>query len=135
MKKMISLLLVVLFATTFVKAQSGNAKVEVLYFKANLTCCKARTCNAIEADIKSLVESKYADGKVVFKQVKIADSLNAPLVSKYNAQSQSVIIRKITTKKDVYFDASDIVKQYYVDLKKDVFEQQFLAKVNELLKK
>lgn len=131
---MISFLFVVLFATTFIKAQSGNAKVEVLYFKANLACCKARTCNAIEADIKSIVESKYNDGKVVFKQVKLADSLNAPLVSKYKAQSQTVIIRKTKSKKDVYFDASDMVKQYYIDLKKDVFEQQFLAKINEMLK-
>lgn len=134
MKKMIFTLLAVFFITNFIYSQSNNAKVEVLYFKANLACCKARTCNAIEADIKSMVENKYADGKVVFKQVRIADSTNAPLVTKYNAQSQTVIIRKTSSKKDVYFDASAMVKQYYADMKKDVFEQQFFAKIDEMLK-
>ena len=77
-------------------AQSNKKSVEVLYFKANLACCKAKACNALEGNIKSIIDKNYPNGNVNFKVVKLADEANKELVDKYKAQSQTVVKRHST---------------------------------------
>ena len=87
MKKTLILAVLALMSVTVVVAQ----KAEVLYFKADMPCCKARACNNLEADIKAVVEKNYPKGDVVFKQVRIADEANKALVEKHQAKAQTII--------------------------------------------
>lgn len=109
-------------------------KVEVLYFKANLACCKAKSCNALSSEINYMVTTKYTDGSVAFKEVKLADTLNNALIQKYNAKSQTVILVYKKKKKEKAVDVSDLVQQYLQDKNKEAFDAAFYAKVNALIK-
>lgn len=110
MKKLIIILTVILASSAVANAQ----KAEFLYFKADLACCKAKSCNALEGDIKALIEKNYPKGEVVFKTVKISDEANKDLVAKYNATSQTCILVVKKKKGDLYYDMSDLVKKYLV---------------------
>jgi|GEM_PF-6078478 len=52
-------LLAALFVSIGVFAQKKLVKVEVLYFKAQLSCCQDKTCNAIETDVKKIMILKH----------------------------------------------------------------------------
>lgn len=110
MKRIILLLSICVSISTLALAQ----KAEFLYFKADLACCKAKSCNALEGDLKALVEKSYPKGDVVFKTVKISDEANKELVSKYNAKSQTCVLVVKKKKTDLYYDLSDLVKKYMI---------------------
>lgn len=131
MKKSFVILSLFLFVSAGLLAQKKNV-VEVLYFKANLSCCQARSCNALEGDVKAIVEKNFTDGSVVFTVVKLADEANKELVEKYKAQSQTVVIVKKNKKKEKSIDISDLIKAYRVDQNKEELEKQVLAKVSEI---
>ena len=135
MKKVTLLFALVILSATNLMAQSGKGKVEVLYFKANLACCKARACNALETDIQTILQKNFADSSVVLKEIKLSDSANKALIEKYKAQSQTVIILKSKKKKETSADVSDIVKTYVQNQNKEALEQALLAKINEVKKK
>lgn len=135
MKKIAVLFSIIMLSSMMIFAQSGKGKIEVLYFKANLACCKARACNALETDIQSVLQKSFADSSVVLREIKLADEANKALVEKYKAQSQTVIIIKTTKKKETSIDVSDIVKAYVQNQNKETFEQSLLAKINEIKKK
>jgi len=132
MKKLFLIQLFLIIANVAIFAQT---KVEVLYFKAELTCCKAGACNALESDIQTMVTENYKKGNVVFKEVKIADEANKELVTKYNAKSQTVVLVKYKKSKVAKTtDISTEVKQYVFDKDKTAFQTVFTTKVNELIK-
>jgi len=133
MKTKIAIFLFALMAGTAVFAQSGKS-IEVLYFKANLACCKAKACNMLESEIQALVEKNFPDGNVIFKEVKLAEDSNKVLVEKYKAQSQTVVLVKTKKKKEISADISDIVKQYLADKNKEQFETAFVEKINAFKK-
>jgi hypothetical protein len=135
MKKTILVISMMLLCSTMLLAQSGKGKIEVLYFKANLACCKARACSALEADIQTILQKNFTDNSIEFKEIKIADEANKALVEKYKAQSQTVILLKTKKKKDISIDVSDLVRAYVQNQNKDALEQALLAKINELKKK
>jgi len=135
MKKIFVLFFVFMLAGVMLFGQTGKGQMEVLYFKANLACCKARACSALEADIQTIVQKNFADSSVVFKEIKLADEANKSLVEKYKAQSQTVILIKNKKKKEFSADVSDIVKAYVQNQNKEAFEQALLAKINEVKKK
>jgi len=113
--------------------QVEKNRVEVLYFKANLSCCMAASCDVLETDIKTLVENNY-DAKVVFKEIKIADEANTGLVEKYAAKSQTVVLvkyRKGVEKQHI--DVSKRVKQYVFDKNASTFKTDFMAQLQTLL--
>jgi len=109
-------------------------KVEVLYFKAALPCCKAAACNNLEAEVKGIIEKNFAKKAVTFKQVALADEANKALIEKYEAKSQTVVL--VTTKKKVEtsVDVSDIVRRYARTNDKAAFEKELTDKINEALK-
>jgi hypothetical protein len=125
----LSLFLLVLSLT--ITAQK-NKTVEILYFKAQLACCKAKACNALESDLKSIIETAYTDGSVVFVDVKLAEENNKELIEKYNAKSQTVIIRKQKKKKEVYEDVSALVKEYLLDKDKLKLEEKMKASIEKM---
>ena len=135
MKKIILISLVVMLAVSgTLFAQSNKKSVEVIYFKANLACCKATACNALEGNVKSVIGKFYPQGNVNFTVVKLADEANKELVDKYKAQSQTVVIVSNKKKKEVSVDVSDLVSTYAKDNDQAKFETALTAKINECLK-
>lgn len=114
-------------------AQGKKEVVEVLYFKAELACCKARACNALEADVQKVVETNFKDQNVAFKEIKLSDSANAELVQTYNAKSQTVVIVTTKKKKATSSDVSDVVASYSRTRDYAAFEKQLTEKINETL--
>lgn len=115
--------------------QSNKNKVEVLYFKANLACCKAKACNALQADVDSVLIKYFSSKKnIEFKVIALADEANKELVTKYNAKSQTVIIVKKKGKKETSSDVSAIVQNYTMNRNKEKFENELKNKINEILK-
>jgi len=127
MKKLILIPVLVFFAIA-----SYAQKCEILYFKANLPCCHARACNNLEADVKSIIDTKFKDGNVTMKVVKLGDEENKELVEKYNAKSQTVVLVSTKKKNETVVDVSDIVRNYARNNNKDEFETALIAKINEL---
>lgn len=125
---------IALFFTLLVSNAALAQKAEVLYFKADLTCCQAKSCNALEGVIKEIVEKNFKSEAVNFKEVKLADESNKELVEKHNAKSQTVVIVAKKKKKETVVDVSDIVRTYSRNQNKDELEKQLLAKINETIK-
>ncbi len=111
-----------------------NSSCIVMYFKADLACCKARACAALENDVKSVVEKNFTNGDVIFKEIKISDPENASLVEKYKAQSQTVIIVANKKKKFASVDASALVKDYVKSQDKTAFETSFVKLIQDSMK-
>jgi hypothetical protein len=128
MKKAIVIFLVAIIATVSIQAQ----KAEVLYFKADLGCCNARTCDQLETEIKNIVESNFADKGVIFKQVKISDEANKSLVEKHKARSQTVVVVSGKGKKEI--DASHIITAYLRSRNKANLEKDLIALITEAIK-
>ncbi|HBG71294.1 MAG: hypothetical protein A2W93_01740 [Bacteroidetes bacterium GWF2_43_63] len=134
MKAKIAIFLFALMAGTAVFAQSGKS-VEVLYFKANLACCKAKSCNALEADLQTIIQKNFPDGNIIFREVKLAEDSNKVLVEKYKAQSQTVVLVKIKKKKEMNSDISDIIKKFVKDQNKEELEIALVESINAFSKK
>lgn len=129
-RSIVFLMVLALFTGIDVFAQ----KAEVLYFKANLACCQASSCNTLESDVKAAVEKSFTNGDVSFKVLKLADEANKELVEKYHAKSQTVVVVATKRKKETSVDISDIVRDYSRNRNKDLLEQNLIAKVNECMK-
>jgi hypothetical protein len=135
MKKIILLLTMVLFALTATTvARQKKVPAEVLYFKASLACCKAKACNALEANVKSIVEKNWADGSVTFRQVKLSDTLNNELIKRYNAQSQTLIIVVTKGKTETSTDLSAILRYFVSTNDTAKFEKELIDNINEAIK-
>jgi len=134
MKKTALFLAIIIISASALFAQSTKGKAEVLYFKANLACCKAKACNVLEAGIKGIVEKNYPGGNVVFKEIKLAEENNKALVDKYQAGSQTVIIIKKKKKKEASINVSDLVQNYLKNPDKVTLEKELIAKIDGMLK-
>ncbi len=115
-------------------AKEKKNAIEVLYFKANLACCKARACNALEGKVKEIIEKNWTDGSVTFRQVKLTDSTNTELVKKYNAQSQTLVLVKTNKKKEASLDISPMLQEYAKTNDAQKFETELVARINEFVK-
>jgi len=130
-KTILSSILIVLVSFA---AWAQTSKVEVLYFKENLSCCKATSCNALEGDIRTIIGDNFGND-VEFKVVKVAEEANKDLVKKYNAKSQTVVIVKYKKGKiDKSEDISMQVKQFAFDKNKEDFALVLKKEVGELMK-
>ena len=130
--KNLLLVLVSFFLIHAATAQKTTCKVEVLYFKANLSCCQAKACNDLENTIKEILGENFSEQEVVFKTIAIADEANASLVAKYNAKSQTVVL--VNTKKSKSIDVSDIVRKYVREGDKATFSNSLVEKVKSTIK-
>ncbi len=115
-------------------AQSSKTTIDVLYFKANLTCCKARACNMLQSDLDSVLIKYYPKNNIGFKVVMLADVANKDLVAKYNAKSQTVVFVKTKGKKETSKNVSSIVETYAGNQNKDLFEKDIKESLNQILK-
>jgi hypothetical protein len=129
---MLFLALLTVTATTF--AQQKKTGAEVLYFKANLACCKGRACNALEAKVKEIIEKNWSDGSVKFRQVKLTDTTNNELIKRYNAQSQTLVIVVTKKKKETSTDISATLHLYASNNDAVQFEKELTEKIREAIK-
>ncbi|HBS86219.1 MAG: hypothetical protein A2W91_09390 [Bacteroidetes bacterium GWF2_38_335] len=135
MKKSILLLLLSVFVFSLAsQAQSKKKQIEVLYFKADLACCKAKSCNMLQSDVDSIVVKYFAKDNAKFKVVRIADEANKGLVEKYSAKSQTVVVLKKKGKKESFLDVSDVVQAYLADKDKGKFEETMKTKIADFIK-
>ncbi len=118
------------FASTGI-AQQNNT--EVLFFKAELSCCKARACEQLEKDIKSIVEENFSDNELAFRSVKIADNENKALVDKYNAKNQSVVVVTGKGGEEEFTDISDLVARYQKNQNKETVKKEIVKKIKTIL--
>ena len=129
------LLLSFIIMAASASAKDNKNRIEVLYFKANLACCKAKACNTLEAKVKEIVEKTWTDGSVTFRQVRLSDTTNTDLIKKYNAQSQTLILVKYSKKKSTSVDVSGILQDYAKTNDTQKFETELTARINELIKR
>ena len=129
MKKLLVISVTILMTLT-VLAASPKKGVEVLYFKAQLSCCQARACNTLENDIKTLIAANFDTSKVTFTEVLLADAKNKALVEQYKAKSQTVVV--VNAKKKKTMDVSDLVRTYLRNGHKATFEKELIQKIKSL---
>ena len=129
MKKLL-LISVTILMTLTVLAASPKKGVEVLYFKAQLSCCQARACNTLENDIKTLIAANFDASKVTFTEVLLADTKNKALIEQYKAKSQTVVV--VNAKKKKTMDVSDLVRTYLRNGDKATFEKELIQKIKNL---
>lgn len=129
----INLMLVMSLLTMSVAFGQKNA-TEVLYFKAQLACCKARACTALQTDVDSVLIKYFSKEKIALRVVALADEANKALIDKYNAQSQTVILVRTIKKKEFATDLTPIVQAYKQSNDKAKFEQEMKAKIEEVIK-
>lgn len=134
MKKSIMFLLVAFLTISVTALGKSKKNVEVLYFKANLACCKARACNALQTDVDSVVQKYFAKENIEFKVIQLADEANKQLIEKYKAVSQTVVIVKKKGEKETATDVSAIVKDYAMKQNKEKFEMELKEKISESIK-
>ena len=135
MKKIIIMLFIALLvASGITLAQNKKPTAEVLYFKANLACCKGRACNALEAKVKEIIEKNWTDGSVKFWQVKLTDTTNNELIKRYNAQSQTLVIVVTKKKKETSTDISATLHLYASNNDAVQFEKELTEKIREAIK-
>lgn len=130
-KNLILVLFTLLSASVF--AQNKETKVEVLYFKAQLTCCQARACNALEVDVQKVIDNNFKNKNVSFKEIKLNDPANADLIKAYNAKSQTVVLISTKKGKTNSTDVSDIVSEYAKNNDFEAFQKKLTEKINQLL--
>lgn len=128
MKKILLSLSFILIAL-FSHAQS--APIEVLFFKTQLSCCAAHSCNTLVEDVKKTIETNFSSKKVVFKEINIKEEKNKELVKKFNAKHQNVFV--VVTKKgeETIINITDLVAEYNSDKNYVEFEK----KLKTLIKK
>ena len=129
MKKLLVISVTILMTLT-VLAASPKKGVEVLYFKAQLSCCQARACNTLENDIKTLIAANFDASKVTFTEVLLADAKNKALIEEYKAKSQTVVV--VNAKKKKTMDVSDLVRTYLRNGDKATFEKELIQKIKSL---
>ncbi len=121
---------VVLFTGLLFAGQAFSQKTEVLYFKADLPCCKARACNRLENQVKQVVNSEFEADEVAFVTVKISDESNSGLVEEFDAESQTVII--VNSDKETSVDISDMVDNLKKTRNLEDFKEEFVNSIKEL---
>jgi len=129
MKKLIILSAIVLFTAISLTAQ----KAEVLYFKAALPCCQATACDALEADVKSIIEKNFKKTEVLFREIKLADEASKKLVEQYSAKSQTLIIVN-KANEGVSINISDVLRAFLRSGDKAAFEKSLVERIKLQLK-
>lgn len=131
MKKTVAILSFIAIST-IVFAQK-NTKVEILFFKADLSCCMKKACEQLFTDIEKVVKESYPKGNVTLKEVKLSDPQNKQLVEKYKAVNETVII--VVTKKKKIFEANatQIVANYKRSKDYETFKKEFCAAINKYM--
>lgn len=132
--KKITVLLAIALCTFGIAFGQNNVTSEVLYFKANLGCCKARSCNALQADVDSVLIKYFAEKNIQFRVINIAEEAQADLVKKHNAEPQTVVLVTKKNDKEKVVDLTPIVAYYKKTGDKALFEKEMKKKIKKAIK-
>jgi hypothetical protein len=134
MKQISFFMMVALIAiSTAAFSQSKNKSVEVLYFKAKQCACKTRVCDALEGQIKTLIEKDFPGENIEFKRVWLNDKENATLIEKYNAKAQTVVMVNTKRNKELATDLTETIKNLAVKGKTETAETELKTLIAENL--
>ena len=122
-------MVVTIFTVSALTAQ----KAEVLYFKANLACCHARSCAALQRDVQNILEAHFDAKDLVFREVRLADEANRQLVEKHKARSQTVVLVVKKRRSETVVDLSDLIRQYQRSRNRAEFEKELVARIKAAL--
>lgn len=133
--KKITLLITAFFLlfSVAVFPQSRKKQVEVLYFKAKQCACRTRVCNALENQVKLIIEKNFADENIIFKRVWLNNKENTALIEKYQAKSQTVVLVKTKRKKEWSTDLTGLVKNLTIMGEREKAETDLINKIAENL--
>ena len=110
-----------------------TAPVEVLFFKTQLSCCAAKTCNALTEDVKKAVETNFNAKKVVFKEIAIKEEKNKALVKKYNANHQNMFVVVTKKGKETVINVTDLVADFSSNKDYATFEKKLKGIIKKQL--
>lgn len=127
------LIFTMVLGSVFVSQAQNKTSIEVLYFKANLSCCAARACNQLETDVEKMINDEFSDKEITFKEIKLEDETNSALIEQYNAKSQTVVLVSTKRGKTKSLDVSDIIKTYARTNDYDAFAKAMSEKIESLL--
>lgn len=134
MKQISFFMMVALIAiSTAAFSQSKDKTVEVLYFKAKQCACKTRVCDALEGQIKTLIEKDFPGENIEFKRVWLNDKENATLIEKYNAKAQTVVMVNTKRNKELATDLTETIKNLGVKGKTETAEIELKTLIAENL--
>jgi hypothetical protein len=134
MKQISFFMMVALIAiSTAAFSQSKDKTVEVLYFKAKQCACKTRVCDALEGQIKTLIEKDFPGENIEFKRVWLNDKENATLIEKYNAKAQTVVMVNTKRNKELATDLTETIKNLAVKVKTETAEIELKTLIAENL--
>lgn len=91
------------------------------------------TCNALEDQVKSVIEKEFPDKGIEFKRVWLNEKENEALIQKYSAKQQTVVMVKKKKDKETVTDLTEIVHQYSLKKNQEEFEQQMKTTIAENL--
>lgn len=134
MKKTILFFLVAFLTISGATFGKSKENVEVLYFKAKQCACKTMTCNAIEDQVKYVIDKEFQDKNIEFKRVWLNEKENDALIQKYSAKPQTVVLVKKKKDKETVTDLTEMVKDFAMKQNKEKFETELKVKISESLK-
>jgi len=92
---------------------SSPLKVEVYYFHPSERC---PVDQSIEANTKSVMQTYFAketgNGTILFKVLNTEDKANAPVVSKFNINTQALYIVRLEKGKEIQKDLTQFAFDY-----------------------
>lgn len=131
MKKILTIIAFVAISTSILAQKT--TKAEILFFKADLSCCMKKACDQIYSDIEKVIKETYTKGNVVLKEVKLSDTQNKNLVEKYKAANETVIMVVIKKKKTKEVDLTQLVANYKKTKDLETFKKEFCNTINQNL--
>ena len=133
MKKTILMLVLAMIIVPMASmAQQKKGRIEVLYFKANLACCKARACNALENEVKKIINQNFDKEFVTYHQIKLTDTTNNAIIKKYHAKSQTLVIVYTKRKKEKSLDASSLLRDFVATRDTARLKSDLISRINEI---
>ncbi|HCY41034.1 MAG TPA: hypothetical protein DHV48_06715 [Prolixibacteraceae bacterium] len=134
MKKSILFFLAAFLTISGATFGKSKENIEVLYFKAKQCACKTMTCNAIEDQVKSLIDKEFQGENIEFKRVWLNEKENDALIQKYSAKPQTVVLVKKKKDKETITDLTQMVNDFAVKQNKEKFETELKEKIIASLK-
>ncbi len=129
MKKTALILVTFLLFVGTLSAQKG----QLLYFKANLPCCQAAACDALQNEVQSIIDKNFKKTEVILKVVSLDAESNNALVDKHKAKSQTLVL-VLKDKRKAPIDLSDILRAYLRNNDKAQLQTAIVARIKQHLK-
>jgi len=121
-------------ATTDSTKTSANQKLQIYYFHLTNRCV---TCNSIEANVKSLLETNFKkemeSGEISFQSINIEEKENYEIAEKYQTANASLFLTRVVKGSEKTIDLTTEAFSYSKN-EADKFKSIVKDSVNVLIK-